>query len=115
VWLLLILILAFGLGLISAALSIRFRDVQHIVPVLVQIAFYATPIAYSADSVPARWRGLFMLNPLASLFEGSRWSLLKEGSLSPAGIVYSLCVSVAVLLAGSVLFKRAERESADVI
>lgn len=115
VWLLLILVFAFGLGLISAALSVRFRDVQHIIPVLLQIAFYATPIAYSTNAVPERWRGLFMLNPLAPLFEALRWSLLKEGRLSMGGVLYSLLVSVAVFFAGILFFKQADREFADVI
>jgi lipopolysaccharide transport system permease protein len=115
VWLLVILVLAFGLGLISAALSVRFRDVQHIIPVLLQIAFYATPIAYSASAVPERWRGLFMLNPLAPLFEALRFSLLNEGRPSLGGIVYSLLAAASAFLVGSLFFKQAEREFADVI
>jgi lipopolysaccharide transport system permease protein len=115
VWLGLLLIVSFGLGLFSAALSVRFRDVQHISPFLVQILFYASPIAYQTTSVPARWRGLFLLNPLAPLFEGLRWSLLREGQLHLGGTLYALGVSILVFVLGPMFFRNTEREFSDLI
>jgi ABC-type polysaccharide/polyol phosphate export permease len=55
--------------MISAALSVRFRDVQHITPVFLQILFYASPVAYQTGAVPEKWRGVFLLNPLAPLIK----------------------------------------------
>lgn len=115
VWLTFLLIFAFGLGLISAALSVRFRDVQHITPVLLQLLFYATPVAYQTEAVPERWRGLFLINPLSPLFEGLRWSLLREGHFRGSEVAYALLVSALVLVLGLALFRHAEREFADVI
>ncbi|PWT81524.1 MAG: phosphate ABC transporter permease [Acidobacteria bacterium] len=115
VWLGLILILSFGLGLISASLSVRFRDVQYIAPVFVQILFYASPIAYQTAAVPEKWRPLFLLNPLASAFEGLRWSLVGEGQPDLSGASYCLFVSFFVLVLGLLFFRSAEREFADVI
>jgi lipopolysaccharide transport system permease protein len=115
VWLGLLVVFAFGLGLISATLSVRFRDVQHITPVFTQILFYASPVAYQAAAVPEKWRPLFLMNPLASLFEGLRWSLLGEGHLHPTGVLYSTLVAVIVCAVGLVIFHRFEREFADVI
>jgi lipopolysaccharide transport system permease protein len=114
-WLISLSMLGFGLGLMSAALSVRFRDVHHITPVLVQILFYASPVAYQTSAVPGKWRGLFMVNPLAPLLEGLRWSLLREGHFQELEVVYSLLVSASVLVLGVMLFRRAEREFADVI
>lgn len=115
VWLAFLLTFAFGLGLINAALSVRFRDVQHITPVLLQILFYASPVAYQTGAVPDKWRGLFLLNPLAPLFEGLRWSLLREGDLRGLQVAYSLLVSALTLMVGLIVFRHAEREFADLI
>ena len=115
VWLAVLLMFALGLGLISGALSVRFRDVQYVVPVLIQLLFYASPIAYRTAAVPEKWRAIFSINPLAPLFEGLRWSLLGEGDFRFSSLVYVLIVSALVFGCGLMLFKRAEREFADVI
>jgi lipopolysaccharide transport system permease protein len=115
IWLALLVTLAFGLGLVSAALSVRFRDVQHIVPVLLQILFYASPIAYQSSAVPEKWRFVFLLNPLASLFEGLRWSLLGEGTVRLSTVLSLTLVAVSILGLGFLVFHRAEREFADLI
>jgi len=115
VWLGILLIFAFGLGLVSAVLSARLRDVQHITPVLLQLSFYASPVAYQSAAVPEKWRGLFLLNPLVPLFEGLRWSLLREGHFRGLEVAYSLFVSAFTLVFGLFLFRRAEREFADVM
>ncbi len=114
-WLAILLMFALGLGLISGALSVRFRDVQYVVPVLIQLLFYASPIAYRTAAVPEKWRGTFSLNPLVPIFEGLRWSLLAEGDFRFWSLVYVLIVSALVLACGLMLFKRVEREFADVI
>ena len=115
VWLAMLLIFAFGLGLGSAALSVRFRDVQYIAPVVMQMLFYASPVAYQTAAVPEGWRGFFLLNPLAPLFEGLRWSLLGEGHVGLLAVLYLLFTSLVVLGSGLLLFTRAEREIADLI
>ena len=114
-WLGLLLMLSLGLGLFSAALSVRFRDVQHITPVFIQILFYATPIAYQTAAVPNNWRSLFLLNPLSSVFEGLRWSLVREGQPDFNRALYCLFVSLLILPLGLVFFRSAEKEFADVI
>jgi homopolymeric O-antigen transport system permease protein len=115
VWLALLLVLSLGLGLFSAALSVRFRDVQYITPVFIQILFYASPIAYQTAAVPEKWRPLFLLNPLASVLECLRWSLLHEGQLYLTGVLYCTFVSFLILALGLLFFRSAEKEFADVI
>jgi lipopolysaccharide transport system permease protein len=115
IWLAFLLMFAFGLGLIGAALSVRFRDVQYIIPVLIQILFYASPVAYRTAAVPEKWQSLFLLNPLAPLLEGLRWSLLGEGDIRLSAVFYLLFIALLVLVLGLLVFRRAEREFADVI
>jgi lipopolysaccharide transport system permease protein len=115
IWLAILFMFAFGLGLIGAALSVRFRDVQYITPVLTQILFYASPVAYRTAAVPEKWQSLFLLNPLAPLLEGLRWSLLGEGDIRLSAVLYLLFIALLVLVLGLLLFRRVEREFADVI
>jgi ABC-type polysaccharide/polyol phosphate export permease len=89
--------------------------VQYIIPLFVQILFYASPVAYQTAAVPERWRGFFLLNPLAPLFEGLRWSLLSEGDVRLSAVLYLFFASFMVLGLGLLLFRRTEREFADLI
>jgi homopolymeric O-antigen transport system permease protein len=114
-WLAALLMFALGLGLISAALSVRFRDVQYIAPVFIQIFFYASPVAYQTAAVPEKWRVFFFFNPLVPLFEGLRWSLLGEGYVPLSALAYLIFALFLVLGLGLLLFRRMEREFADVI
>jgi lipopolysaccharide transport system permease protein len=114
-WVLLTALLAMGLGLLAAALTVSYRDVQYIIPVLLQLALYASPVAYSLAAVPATLRPWFALNPLAGLLEAFRWSLLGTSSLNLPAVAYSATCAVAAFLVGAVCFKRMERRFADVI
>ncbi|HZT44228.1 MAG TPA: ABC transporter permease [Chthonomonadaceae bacterium] len=115
VWLLLILMLAAGIGLYASAVAVTYRDVLHVVPVAMQMLLYASPIAYSVTAVPARWHALYMLNPLSGLLEGFRWSLLGRGPLPLGSLAYAAVVSLGVLLAGAIVFQKMERRFADVV
>jgi lipopolysaccharide transport system permease protein len=114
-WILAFAALAIGCGMVGAALMVSYRDVQHILPVALQLLLYASPVAYAAANVPARWLSLYWLNPLAPLLEGLRASL-AGGPMPPAGMVaYALGVVVFVLALGATIFRRLERRFADVI
>jgi lipopolysaccharide transport system permease protein len=116
-WLLLILSLATGVGLITAALTVQYRDVQYVLPVLMQMLLYASPVAYSVEQVPTRFRGVYLLNPLASLLEAFRWSLLGRGAAAPPWeyVAYAAALCVAVFGVGLIWFRNTERSFADVI
>lgn len=115
VWLFLILLLAMGIGLYTAALTVSYRDVQYILPVITQFLLYASPIAYALSAVPQNLRTIYFLNPLSGLLEGFRWSLLNRGHLEIGTVVYSAVVSFTVFLMGAYSFKKMERKFADVI
>lgn len=107
--------LALGLGLVAAALTVSFRDVQYILPVATQFVMYASPVAYSAANVPEQYQRYFFLNPLAGIMESLRWSLLGQGTLPLAWLGYSAAWVAIVMLAGAIIFKSMEKQFADVI
>lgn len=115
VWFLLIMLLAVGLGLFAAALMVQYRDVQYVLPILIQFGMYASPVAYGLAVVPERFATAYLLNPMASLLEGFRWSLLG-GAAPPAwGVLYATVFSTAAFFVGAFAFRRMERRFADVI
>jgi len=115
VWLALIILLSVGVGLYTSALTVTYRDVQYVLPVLTQFLLYASPIAYAVSAVPAHLRFVYFLNPLSGLLEAFRWSLLGTGHLDFAQVGYSAGVTVLVFLGGAFSFKKMERKFADVI
>jgi len=119
VWLIALFMLALGLGMWTGALMVEYRDVRYVLPVLIQFAMYVSPVGYMVvavnEKVPAWVAQIYLLNPLASLVEGCRWSMLGAGELHPGYLVYSLGFSVAVFVIGAYVFRGMERKFADVI
>lgn len=115
VWLVLIVLLALGLGLYASALTVTYRDVQYVLPVATQFLMYASPVAYAVSVVPAHYRVVYFLNPLSGLLEAFRWSLLGTGHLDGAAAGYSALAALVIFAAGAFTFKRMERTFADVI
>ncbi len=115
VWLLLVIMLAMGVGLYTSALMVSYRDVQFILPVLTQFLLYASPIAYSAALIPAKYKLIFEMNPLTGLLEGFRWSLLGTAHPAWGTVGYAAAVSLVVFVLGAFSFKKMERKFADII
>jgi lipopolysaccharide transport system permease protein len=114
-FLLLALLTALAVGLWLSALNVRYRDVRHTIPFLIQFWMYASPVAYSTSLVPERWRLLYSLNPMAGVIEGFRWALLGKESPDLGVIMAGAVAVMALLIGGLVFFKRMERTFADVI
>src|SRR6266436_2921513 len=109
------LLTALAVGLWLSALNVRYRDVGHAVPFLIQIWMFLSPVAYPVSLVPEKWRLLYSLNPMVGVIEGFRWALLGKESPDFKLIAVSTAVVVALLLGGLVYFKRIERTFADVV
>jgi lipopolysaccharide transport system permease protein len=115
VWLLITLLFACGIGVAASAITVKYRDVTYLLPWVLQILLYATPIAYSLSAVPANLRWLFELNPLTWLLQTVRWSALGQ-PIPPTWQLIALPVSaIIVFLGGVLIFQRYERGFADVI
>jgi lipopolysaccharide transport system permease protein len=112
---LIILMLSLGLGLIGASLSVKYRDIQHIVPFVTQLMMYASPVGYSIAAVPARIRSYYMLNPLAEPIDIIRWSIVGVGKPDYWYLGYAFVMSAAIMWLGLIVFRSCEREFADVI
>lgn len=105
---------AFAASLWSSALNVKYRDVRYVLPFVTQVWLFATPVAYPASLVPEGWRIVYGLNPMATVVEGFRWTLL--GSPAPGGMAAVSAFVVALALAGGlVYFRRMEGTFADVI
>jgi lipopolysaccharide transport system permease protein len=112
---LLALVTAVGISLWLSALNVRYRDIQHIVPFLVQLWLFATPVAYPSSLLSERWRTLYALNPMVGVVEGFRSALL--GSVSAPGPILgvSALAAIVLLVTGAFFFRRVERHFADLI
>ena len=106
---------ALGIGLAVSGWNIRFRDVRMITPFLLQLGLLATPIVYPASLVPERFRPLLGLNPMAVVVTASRHALLGTEPPSAAMIAIAASMSVLLLFAGLVVFRRNEWSFADVV
>ena len=113
---LLALVAALSVGLWLSALNVQYRDVQHIIPFLLQAWMYASPVVYSIDLIPAEgpWRLIFGLNPMTGVIQGFRWALL--GSNPPDSLmIVSVIMVLLLLVSGLFYFRRMERNFADMV
>ena len=106
---------ALAMGLWLSALHVRYRDVGHTIPVLIQMLMYASPIAYPVALVPERWRLLYSLNPMVGVVEGFRWGLLGKAAPDLRLMAVSTVVVMVLLITGTAFFRGMERSFADVV
>ena len=118
-FLLLAIATALGFSLWFAALDVRFRDVQYLIPFVIQIWMYVTPVIYGSSLIPEKFRLLIALNPMTGVVEGFRWALLggQYSGLGYSGSLFlvSIFISLAALVSGLVFFKGIESSFADII
>jgi lipopolysaccharide transport system permease protein len=113
VLLLLAVFTALGVGLWMSALNALYRDVKYVIPFVVQFWMLASPVAYPSALVPARWRWLYGLNPMAGVIDGFRWAMTGHGQ-APGMLLLASSAGVVVLVVGGLFFfQRMEGEIAD--
>ena len=115
IFLLIGILAAFGASLWLSALSVRYRDVNHLLPFLVQVWMYATPVVYPASIFPAQWQPLLGLNPMAGVVEGFRWALVGSANFPGSLLLISIGVVLGLVVSGLAFFSATERTFADVI
>ena len=118
-FLLLALATALGVGMWLSALNVRYRDINYLVPFLVQIWMYLTPVVYGTTLIPERFRFLLGLNPMTAVVEGFRWALLGNrlaDTRAPGPLLaVSVGISLVILVSGAIFFRSTERTFADII
>ena len=102
-------------GLWFASLYVRYRDVRYIIPFLIQVWLFATPIAYPVSLVPTRWQAIYGLNPMVAVVEGFRWCLVGKDRPSGTLLAASLATVVVLLISGLYYFRYMEQGFADVV
>jgi lipopolysaccharide transport system permease protein len=114
-FLILALITALGVGLWLSAMNVKYRDINYIMPFMIQLWLFATPVAYSAAMFSEKWQFLISLNPMTGVVEGFRWALLDCSRGDVPTIFISATISLVALVSGLFYFRRMERTFADEI
>jgi lipopolysaccharide transport system permease protein len=110
-----VVVLAFGLASLLSAVNARWRDVQHIIPFLVQIGLFVTPVLYRDSVIPANWRWIVALNPLSGFIEVFRSSVLGLPFPDSRLVATSLLIAVSAMVIGAWYFTRVEASVVDVV
>lgn len=114
------LLAALAVGLWLSALNVQYRDIRYVVPFLVRVWFFLTPVIYPASKLPQKWQMLYGLNPMAGVVSGFRWALLggsgSDPSEAPGAMLFVSVASTLVLLVGGLFyFRRMEKNFADIV
>ncbi|QWV95066.1 ABC transporter permease [Geomonas oryzisoli] len=116
VFLLLLVLSSLGAGLWFCALNVQYRDFRYVVPFLLQLGLYVSPVGFSSSIVPDAWRSLYFLNPMVGVIDGFRWALLGDGfPVNWSGLAFSSLLAVLILASGVWYFRITERSFADVV
>ncbi|HLL72101.1 MAG TPA: ABC transporter permease [Pyrinomonadaceae bacterium] len=113
-FLLLAILLALAFGMLISALTVKYRDLRHALPFLIQFWMFASPVIYPSSQVPGRWRQLLMLNPLTGIIEGFRAALVG-GTIDRTATLISVVMTLTLLAVSFYLFRRIEETFADLI
>lgn len=112
----LLFVLSLGLGLLLAALNVKYRDFRFIVPFILQFGVFISPVGFGLADVPPVWRAVYALNPMVGLIDGFRWATLGGAyPLDGAALALSTFVAAALLFSGQAYFRRVETQFADII
>lgn len=107
---------AMGVGLWIAALNVKFRDFRIVLPFVLQLGLYISPVGFSSSIVPEQWRLLYSINPMVGVIDGFRWSILGGSTQHYwPGFLLSIFLVLVILLTGVSYFRKTEKTFADVI
>lgn len=110
------IVTALGVGTLLAALNVKYRDVKYVLPFLVQLWMFATPIAYSSTMIKhASIKTIYAINPMVAVVDGFRWALLGAPAPAVATVITSSATAIVMLIAGIIYFRQTERTFADVV
>jgi lipopolysaccharide transport system permease protein len=113
---LLAILASLGPALWLAAMNLKYRDLQFVIPFLIQLGVYVSPVGFSTAAIPQEWRLLYSLNPVVAVIDGFRWSLLRgEAELYLPGLLCGMSVIAVMMWIGIRSFRKAERSFADLI
>jgi len=107
---------ALGPGLWIAALNVKYRDFRYVIPFIVQLGLYVSPVGFSSNIIPESWRFIYSLNPIVGVIDGFRWCLLGgQSDMYWAGFGVGLCINAIFVWVGIRQFRSMEKLFADLI
>ncbi|MDT7778390.1 MAG: lipopolysaccharide transport system permease protein [Acidobacteriota bacterium] len=109
-----ITLLALGVGMVASALNVRYRDIGVMMPLLLQLWMFASPVVYPMSAVPGKWQRLYSLNPMVGVIEGFRAALLGRG-FDWTALASSTAITLALLVYAAFSFRRMETHFADIV
>jgi lipopolysaccharide transport system permease protein len=105
-----------GPSLWIASLNVKYRDFRYVVPFIVQLGLYVSPVGFSSSVIPERWRLLYSINPMVGVIDGFRWCILRgQSELYVSGLLVSIAVTAFFLWFGVRQFRNTEKSFADLI
>ncbi|MGI8893139.1 MAG: ABC transporter permease [Bacteroidia bacterium] len=109
-------VVSFGIGLFITALNVKYRDFRYVVPFIVQLGLYISPVGFSSTVIPEKWRLLYSLNPMVGVIDGFRWSIIGESStIYIPGLILSIVFTLIMLYVAIRYFRKTEKKFADII
>ena len=112
----LVFLASLGPGLWITALNVKYRDFRYVIPFSIQIGLYVSPVGFTSNIIPEKWRLLYSLNPMVGVIDGFRWCILGPASqLYLPGLVLSIVVTALLLWLGIRQFRKMESSFADLI
>lgn len=115
-FLLLVIVISLGAGYFIASLNVQYRDFRYIVPFIVQFGLYISPVGFSSDTIPDKWRLIYSINPMVGVIDGFRWCILGvESKLYLNGLIISISIAIFLLVIGIKTFRKMEKIFADVV
>lgn len=113
--LILTLLLSLGVGLVLASYNVKYRDMAQIVPIIVQIGQYVSPVGYSTSIIPAKWLTLYSLNPMVGIIDSFRWCIIGGSGYSTSALLISIIWTAIFMFCGIKRFRKVERTFADIV
>jgi lipopolysaccharide transport system permease protein len=110
----LLIALSMAIGMWTSALNVKYRDIGAILPTMIQLWMYVSPVVYPLSLVPRQWQWLYLLNPLTGIIKAFRTSLLGQ-SLEWQSLAASAAVTFALLVYSAFVFRRMEKQFADIV
>ena len=113
-FLLLAILVSTGAGLLISALNVRYRDFRYIVPFIIQFGLYISPVGFSSDTIPGKWRLLYSINPMVGVIDGFRWSIIGKGvEFYMPGLIISIVLTIILFVVSIIYFRKTEKTFAD--
>ena len=112
----LVFLASVGPALWIAALNVKYRDFRFVIPFLVQLGLYLSPVGFSSSVVPEQWRLLYSFNPMVGIIDGFRWCILRgQTELTTQSLLFSVAAIVFFLWFGTRRFRKTEKSFADIV